>query len=168
MKLSLIQKIEAFVIGLVVVIAVIALVHRDGEKKGAVRQELKTNAAEVKQSKAEVVVARAESEQKREVYHVARSKVVLEGDTVVADGKTVELPSVATLIKVADARGAKDSTSLAKQDLLIATLGKRVDLLQQEKEPWCGRRCGITIGVAGTIGVAYVIVKVVLPLVRHK
>lgn len=167
MKLTLIEKIEAIVVGLLVIVAVISLVHRDGEKKGAVNQELKTNAAEVKDLRVAAVVVRKQSETKKAEYHAARAKVELKGDTVVADGKSIELPSVASLITVADARGAQDSVSLAKQDTLIAALGKRVDLLEEAKQPWCGRKCGIAVGAVGTVGLVYVAVRIIRA-VGHK
>lgn len=167
MKLSLVEKLEAIAVGLLVIWAVIALVHRDGEKKGAVRQELKANAVVVEAEKADVATEVKKSVAKRAEYHAARAKVVVEGDTVIADGKTVELPSVASLIRVADSRGAQDSASMAKQDLLIGTLGKRVDLLEDTKQPWCGRKCGIAIGVGGTAAAVYIAVRII-KAVAHK
>lgn len=164
---SLAEKIVAGVVTLLVVAGFAFLIHRDGERQGAVKQELKVNAGHVQELRAAAVVVRAKTVAKRKEYRAARAKVVVKGDTVIADGKTVELPSVASLIRVADSRGAQDSTDMAKQDLLIATLGQRVNLLERVKEPRCGRKCGIAIGVAGTGAVLYVAIRII-GAARHK
>jgi hypothetical protein len=85
----------------------------------------------------------------------------LKGDTVIADGQTVVLPSVANLVRVADSRGEQDSTSLAKQNLLIAGLDHHVDLLQEAKRPRCSTKCGIVIGTAATVTVVVIAVKII-------
>ena len=160
-KLSLKQKLVAGV-AIAIAIAVFGWCQRrEGQKVGAVNPELKANAVVVQAQKADVVVEVKKSVAKRKEYHAARAKVELKGDTVIADGQAVVLPSVADLVKVADSRGEQDSTSIAKQNLLIASLDHRVDLLQEMKRPRCSRKCGVVIGVAGTAAVVYVAVRII-------
>jgi hypothetical protein len=180
-KLTLIEKIEAIIVGLFVVAAVVALVHRDGVKKGAVKQELKENAAVVKDLRAKAVVADKaaavevkKSVAKRAEYHAARAKVEVKGDTVFADGRQIEMPSVVALIKVADSRGDQDSTTISKQAAQDTAnkavdwgLGKRVNLLEHEKQPLCGRKCGIAIGVAGA-GVVVIVAVHIINALGHR
>lgn len=135
--------------------------RRDGEKAGAVNQEIKASAIVVTARKAAVATELEKSVAKRVEYHTARAKVELKGDTVIADGKTVELPSVASLITVADARGAQDSASLAKQNLLVSSLDHHVDLLAEAKRPRCSTKCGIVIGTATTLTLVVVVSKIV-------
>lgn len=159
MKLS--QKILAGIAAIAVLAVAGWCIRRDGINRGAIDQRIQTSATEVKELKHDAVVVRAQTIAKRKEYHAARSKVELEGDTVVADGKTVELPSVASLIRVADAHSAQDSVDQAKQDLLVAGLDKRVNLLEEAKRPRCSMKCGVVVGTAGTIAVVYVVVKII-------
>jgi hypothetical protein len=165
--LSLHQKIIAGV-ALVVAVAVFGWCQRrEGQQLGAINQEIKASAVVVQAQKVDAGVEVRKSVAKRTEYHAARAKVEIKGDTVIADGQTVVLPSVANLIKVADSRGAQDSTSLAKQNLLIGSLDHHVDLLQEAKRPRCSTKCGIVIGTAVTVTVVVIAVKV-LRAVSHK
>lgn len=161
MTLSSKQKI----IGVVVIVVAFGVFgfcqRREGQQLGAINQEIKASAIVVQAQKAEAGVEIKKSVAKRTEYHAARAKVELKGDTVIADGQAIVLPSVANLIKVADSRGAQDSTSLAKQNLLIGSLDHHVDLLQEAKRPRCSTKCGIVIGTAATVTVVVIAVQII-------
>jgi hypothetical protein len=159
--LSLQQKIIAGVAILIAVAVFGWCQRREGQKVGAVDQEIKAAAVVVTARKAAAGVELKKSVAKRAEYHAARAKVELKGDTVIADGQSVFLPSVANLVKVADSRGEQDSTSIAKQNLLIGSLDHHVDLLQEAKRPRCSTKCGIVIGTAATVTVVVVVAKVI-------
>lgn len=167
MKVSLRTWIVAGV-GILIAFALFGFCERRaGKEEGAIKQEIKESAVVVKARKQESAIEVKKSVAKRAEYHAARAKVEVKGDTVIADGQTVVMPSVANLVKVADARGDQDSTSITKQDLLVGALSDHVDLLQKEKSPRCGKKCGIVIGVVGTAGVVYVAVRIIKAL-AHK
>lgn len=161
------EKIAAGVIVCLAIGVFAWLIHRDGEKKGALLQEIKASAVVVTAARSDVKVEALKSATKKAEYHAARAKVVLQGDTVIADGKSIDLPSVANLIRVADARGAQDSTSMAKQNLLVGALDHHVDLVQELHAPRFGTKTGIAIGVVATVGVTYLAVKIIRA-VAHK
>lgn len=111
---------------------------------------------------------------KRTEYRAARSKVEVKSDSVFADGQRLELPSVAALVKTSDAVVVQDSTTFVKQaakDSVNLVFYKAVDAhdsaLEREKEPWCGRKCGVAIGVGTTLGVVYAAVRIIRA-VGHK
>lgn len=154
--------------------------RRNGIEIGAQDQRIQTAATDVKELKLEKVIVDqvaekevAKSDRIRPERRAARAKVEIRGDTVIADEQTIVLPSVASLIRVDDRQGAQDSTSIHAQarsdtlaNKLIAGLDVHVDLLEEAKRPRCSRKCGIAIGVVGTVGVVYVVVKVVAAI-RH-
>lgn len=143
--------------------------RRAGVKAGAVDQEIKASAIVVKAARADVDVELKKSIAKRKEYHAARAKIQVKGDTVVADGQSVVLPAVAGFVRVADSRGDQDSTSIRKQDLLVAATDHHVDLVQEMKKPRCGKNCGIAIGVVGTVGTVYVVFRVIDAIAKaHK
>jgi hypothetical protein len=135
--------------------------RRAGQQIGAVNQELKASAIVVTAERADAVVEVKKSVAKRAEYNAARAKVELKGDTVIADGQSVVLPSVANFVKVADSRGVQDSTSLAKQDLLVGGLDHHIDLLEEAKKPRCSTKCGLVIGAAVTVTVVVIAVKII-------
>jgi hypothetical protein len=166
-SLTLQQKILA-VVALVIAVVVFGWCQRrEGVKVGAVNQEIKASAIVVTAEKADVQVELKKSVAKRTEYKAARAKVEIKGDTIFADGKEIEMPSVVGLIKVADARGAQDSTSMAKQDLLVGALDHHVDLLEEAKKPRCSTKCGVVIGTVGTVAVVYVAIRII-KAVAHK
>lgn len=154
--------------------------RRDGIAIGAQDQRITAAAADVQELKLEKVivdkVADAEvvkSDRIRTERRTARAKVELRGDTVIADGHAIELPSVSSLIRVDDRQGVQDSTSIdvkARSDslgkILIAGLDKHVDLLEEAKRPRCSRKCGIAIGVGGTVAAVVVVAKIITAF-RH-
>jgi hypothetical protein len=159
--LSLKQKI---LVGVAIAIAVAVFgwcQRREGQQLGAINQEIKASAVVVQAERTGAGVEVKKSVAKKAEYHAVRAKVELKGDTVIADGQTVVLPSVANLVRVADSRGDQDSTSLAKQNLLIAGLDHHVDLLQEAKRPRCSTKCGIVIGTAATVTVVVIAVKII-------
>lgn len=167
MKLSLQQKIIA---GVAIAIAVLVFgwcQRREGQKVGAIDQEIHASAVVVKAQKADVAVEIKKSVTKRAEYHAARAKVELKGDTVVADGQTVVMPSVAAALVKADSMSAQDSTSIAKQNLLVGALDHHVDLLQEAKRPRFGTKTGIAIGVVGTAAVVYLAVKIIKAVAKR-
>jgi hypothetical protein len=167
MNLTMRQKI----IGAAVIIIGVALFgwceKRSGIQSGALSQEIKASAVVVNARKADVAVQLKKSVAKRAEYKAARAKVTVKGDTVIADGQSVVMPSVANLVKIADSRGEQDSTSMAKQDLLVGALDHHVDLVQEMKKPRIGVKTGIAIGVVGTVAVVYIGVKIIKAL-GHK
>jgi hypothetical protein len=165
--LSLQQKIVA---GVAIAIAVAVFgwcQRREGQKAGAINQEIRASAVVVQAQKADVAVDLKKSVAKRTEYHAARAKVEVKGDTVIADGQSIVMPSVANMVKVADSRGDQDSTSMRKQDLLIAGLDHHIDLVEEMKKPRCSRTCGIVIGTAATVTVVVIAVKIIRA-VGHK
>lgn len=180
-RLSLKTKIIAGVAIAVVLLVLGWCRQREAFNAGRADQRLETNAGVVKElrTKAVVVDKAAAVEVKKSVakraeYHAARAKVEVKGDTVFADGKQIEMPSVTDLIRVADSRGDQDSTTIVKQAAQDTAnkainwgLGQRVDLLEEAKRPRCSRKCGVAIGVAGTAAVVVIAVKI-LRAVGHK
>lgn len=165
--LSLKQKILAGV-AIAITVGVFGWCQRrEGQQLGAINQEIKASAVVVKAQRVAAGAEVKKSIAKKAEYHAARAKVELKGDTVIADGQTVVLPSVARLVKVADSRGAQDSASLAKQNLLIAGLDHHVDLLQEARRPRCSTKCGVVIGTATTVTVVVIAVKI-LRAVGHR
>jgi ElaB/YqjD/DUF883 family membrane-anchored ribosome-binding protein len=111
---------------------------------------------------------------KSEDYSSARSKVEVNGDSVIADGQRVELPSVASALVKADSLSVQVAPTVIKEaakDSVNLLFYKAVDAhdsaLEKEKSPWCGKKCGITIGVAGTAAGVLLVAKVI-HLVTHK
>jgi hypothetical protein len=111
---------------------------------------------------------------KSEDYRSARSKVEVKGDSVIADGARVELPSVASALVKADSLSVQVAPTVIKEaakDSANLVFYKAVDAhdsaLEKEKSPWCGKKCGITIGVAGTAAGVLLVAKVI-HLVTHK
>lgn len=167
MKLSLRTWILAGVVAAIALAVFGFCERRAGKQEGAVNQEIKASAVVVKARKADAAIEVKKSVTKRAEYNAARAKVEVKGDTVVADRQSAVMPSVAALVKVADARGSQDSTSIAKQDLLVGALSDHVDLLQQEKKPRIGFKTGVALGVVATGVVVYVAVKII-KAVGHK
>jgi hypothetical protein len=101
-------------------------------------------------------------------YRAARAKVEVKGDSVIADGQRVELASVAAALVRADSLSIQVAPTVVKQaakDTANLVFYHAVDAhdsaLEQEKEPWCGRKCGVAIGVGTTVGVVYVAVRII-------
>lgn len=181
MKLTLQQKILA---GVLVVIAIAVFgwcQRREGVKTGALNQEIVTSTAAVKDLKLEAVVVdkAAQVEVKKSVakradYQAARAKVELKGDTVIADGQSIVLPSVAAALVKADTMSVEDSTAIAKQarsdtlkTVLVGALDHHVDLLEEAKRPRCSVKCGVVIGTVTTVAVVIIAVKIIRA-VGHK
>jgi hypothetical protein len=183
-------------LGVTIALAVAAwFVHRDGIAKGAVDQKLATNATAIVTSNKKtavdsvaVVVAEkvADTAVKRSLavrktYNAARAKIVVKGDSVFVDGQSLELPSLADFVNVADSRVALDSTAIVKvvaadtsksvmlsdNRVGIALRDERVDVLEDAKRPWCSVKCGVAIGVGTTVVVVVLAVKVIRA-VSHK
>jgi hypothetical protein len=172
---SLRTKIFAGV-GLAIAVAVFGFCERRaGVQVGALDQKIVASAARVKQT--ETAVAAADQETKVEVkklvtknadYQGARAKVELKGDTVVADGQSVVMPSVAAALVKADSLSVQVAPTVIKQTrsdslqkVLAGALNDHIDLLQKEKKPRIGVKTGIAIGVVGTVGVVYIAVKII-------
>lgn len=169
------RKIVAGVIAIAILAVVGFCIRRDGIRTGRENQAIAANEIVVKDLKAKgAVVDKAaavdvkKSIAKKAEYHTARAKVEIKGDTVFADGRQIEMPSVVSLIKVADSRGAQDSTTIVKQAAQDTAnkainwgLGQRVDLLEEAKRPRCSRTCGIVIGTAATVTVVVIAVKII-------
>jgi len=170
--------------GVVLALAVVLLAYcekRSGIQIGQVEQKITASAEHVKHIEAAVAavdretkveVARAAT--KRSDYHAARAKVQLKGDSVIADGQRVELPSVAAALAKADTMSRQDSTAIKAQarsdtleHVLVGALNDHVDLLQEEKRPRCSATCGIVVGTVGTALVVVIAVKVIQAL-GHK
>jgi hypothetical protein len=170
-------------------------IHRDGVAKGAVDQKLTTNAAAIATSNqvssldsavdvvAEKVADTAvkRSAAARAPYHAARSKIVIKGDSVFVDGQSLDLPSIADFVNVADSRAATDSTAIVKVAAADTTKAVRISdyragitlrddrngILEDAKRPWCSVKCGVAIGVTTTVVVVVIAVKI-LKAVSHK
>jgi hypothetical protein len=179
--LSLKTKIIAGA-GVVIVLAVCGwCIRRDGIKLGQVEQKIVASAERVKNI--ETAVATADQETKVETkklvtknadYRSARSKVEVKGDSVIADGQRLEMPSVALALTKADTLSnqvmptvEKQARSDTLQHALVGALNDHVDLIQQEKRPRFGTKTGIAIGVVGTIAVVYIGVRIIQAL-GHK
>lgn len=181
MKLTLEEKVIAGVAILLVVIFGAWWIHRDGEKAGAVDQEIKASAVVVTAAKADVAAARAAAKvevaklvTKRTDYRAARAKIEVKGDSVIADGQRVDMPSVAAAIARADTVSdqipptlAKETRSDTLQAVLAGALDHHVDLLQEEKKPRIGLKTGVAIGVVGTVAVVYIGIRIIRA-VAHK
>lgn len=181
MTLRQIQLVMIAVIAGALLLGVVSFCsRRNGIAIGGQDQRITTAAADVKELRLEKVIVDqvAEEEVKksdriRPERRAARAKVQLRGDTVIADGQTIVLPSVVSLIRVDDRQGVQDSTSIrakARSDslgnVLVGGLDKHVDLLEEAKRPRCSRKCGVAIGVVGTVGAVVVVVQIV-KLFRH-
>jgi hypothetical protein len=179
--ISLRTKIVA---GVVLAIAVVVLAYcerRAGIQVGQVEQKIVASGERVKQLEAAVAAVDKEtavqvekSTTKRTEYRAARAKVEVKGDSVIADGQRVDMPSVAAALIKGDAMGTQDSTAIREQarsdtlqHVLVGALDHHVDLLQEEKRPRFGTKTGIAIGVVGTVGVVYVAVRII-KAVAHK
>lgn len=169
----------------VVAIAVLAVcgwcIRQDGIATGKIGERVVESRKRVAELRPVVAAAAkaADVETKKLVtknseYRAARAKVEVKGDSVIADGQRVELPSVAAALVHADSLSVQVAPTVVKQaakDSVNLVFYKAVDAhdsaLEQEKEPWCGRKCGIAIGVGTTVGVVYVAVRIIRA-VAHK
>lgn len=186
------RRIEAIGIGVVILVLAMSgwMIYRAGETKGATAQRLVDNAKAIKAADAIAAVqARAnaalkksadsaitEAKQSANELKRARAKVVVVGDTVKADGVVVNLPSVASLVRICETHADDDSSSSEKQQVLIAGLNSQVDdlmrtialrdqrihILEHEKNPRFGFKSGLAAGAAGTI----ILVKVGIQIVK--
>lgn len=173
--LTLRNKIIA---GVAIAIAVLVFgwcQRREGVKQGQLDQKITASAEKVEDLKLEAALVDADAKvevkkaiAKRPEYRAARAKIEVKGDTVIADGQSVVLPSLADFVKVADSGHAQDSTAIDKQarsdtlqKVLVGALDDHVDLLQEAKRPRFGTKTGIAIGVVGTAAVVYVAVKII-------
>jgi hypothetical protein len=183
-------------VAIAIAVVVFGLCERHaGEKIGAVDQKLVTNAAAIRTSDKKTAVdsvaavvdekvadtAVKKSVAARAPYRAARSKIVLKGDSVFVDGQSLELPSIAAFVNVADSRVATDSTAIAKvvaadtsksvmisdNRVGIALREDRNGILEKATRPWCSVKCGVAIGVGTTVVVVVIAVKI-LKAVSHK
>lgn len=175
MTLPLRTKIIA---GVAIAIAVVVLAYcerRAGKSIGALSQKIVASSARV--NEIETTVAAADAETRVEVkklvtknadYRGARANIELKGDTVVADGQRVELPSVVAALVKADSLSAqvpptvvKQTRSDSLQNVLVGALDHHIDLLEEAKKPRIGVKTGVVIGVVVTVGVVYIGVKII-------
>jgi hypothetical protein len=159
----------------IVIAALVGAYLIDRAMASAADQKLATNAVQVTKRRSIAVVTQkaADVEVKKSValrvpYHAARGKIVVKGDSVFADGFSLELPSVADFVNEADARVAQDSTSIVKTvastaavDSLVSSLDARVDLYKEAKRPRIGVKTGIAIGVVTTVAGVWLAVTVI-------
>lgn len=181
MKIPLRALIVA-VVALAIAGLVLAYCERSaGRSIGALSQKIVASTARVKSIETAVAAAVADTkvETKKLVtkdadYQGARAKVALKGDTVIADGESVVLPSVAAALVKADSLSVQVAPTVVKQtrsdslqNVLFGAYREHVDLLQEEKKPRIGLKTGIAIGVVATVGVVYLGVKIIRAL-GHK
>ncbi|MFL5481126.1 MAG: hypothetical protein ACJ8AK_02970 [Gemmatimonadaceae bacterium] len=172
---SLRNKIIAGVAAIIILAACGWCIRRDGVKAGELGEKIAATAEKAKQLEAALAAANesADVETQKLVakdsdYRAARSKVETKGDSVIADGKRVELPSVVAALVKADSLSIQVPPTVVKeaakdtlQNLLVGTLNDHVDLLEQKKEPRFGTKTGVVIGVVGTTVAVYITYRVI-------
>lgn len=179
--LSLRTKIIAGVAAVVLLSVFGWCEHRAGVKVGALDQKIVASAARVKSI--ETAVAAADQETKVEVnklvaknadYRGARAKVELKGDTVIADGQSIVLPSVAAALVKADSLSIQVPPTVVKQTrsdslntVLVGALDHHIDLVEELHKPRIGVKTGIAIGVVGTAAVVVIAVKIIRAVARR-
>jgi hypothetical protein len=173
-------------------ITVISRCRSDAKKEDpAVHQKREANIAMLSETAGQL---RAESLELRQIndekaraaeaqsltYVDARKKVVLPSDPSVKFGAAPTpgiTPEVEAVIAQADTAIPKLTIALAEaragwkveQTAGIAELGasKLKDDRQEQRTSWCGRKCGITLGIGGTVATV-VVVKQIIKLIQVK